>query len=637
MSVTFLNDGVSALLASQAAMQTAGNNIANVNTPGYSRQTAVLQQAPTQFTGSGYVGQGVSVNTVMRNYNAFLTTQANQTAAQAASASTLSAQLTQMETVFASGSGDLGSAVSNLFNSFSSVVSAPTDPTARGAVISNATQMAAQFNSSAASLATMQSSAQTQLQESVTAINNLASQIAAVNVQIAATTGTGQPPNAMLDQRDQLIAQLNQYVQTTSIPAANGTVSIFLASSQPLVNGTTSNPLSLVPGTFPGDTSTSTLQINQSGLSMPLNQSNLGGGSVNGLMTFLNQSLPNAYNLLGRMALAVGTVTNNQQQLGLDQNGNPGANLFQLGALPNGLPAASNAGTGSVSMSVSNPAALAVSNYQLTYTSGTAGTITRLSDGTTTAFDFASPPVQVDGLTLSATPGAVAGDSFLLKPFATAAAQISTALSAPSAVAAASPIQASAGSSNTGGLSVTSMQAQTVNANLTDTVNLTFNAAAGTFDAVDATTATTLATGVPYTPGQPISYNGWALTLSGQPQTGDTITVGAANPAYLATNSGNATALMNLRDLPLFDGAALTNGYAAAIAQVGLEAQSASTSATSSQAAASSAKTAQANVSGVNLDEEAANLLQYQQAYQASAKMIQISQSIFDSVISAMG
>ena len=643
MSVGLLNIGTSALLANQTALQTTGNNIANVNTPGYSRQSVVLQEVQGQYTGSGYIGKGVAVTTVLRDYSAFLDAQSNLATAQQAADSTLSAQLTQLENVFPGGSNGLGASVSNLLNSFSAVASAPTDLTARTVALANANQMTSQFRNSSASLDQLQTGVQTQLQQSVLAINSLATQIAAANNQIARTVGSGQPPNDLLDHRDQLISQLNQYVQTTSIPNADGTVAVFLAGSQALVQGTSANPLALTPSAYPGDFSSNTLTIQTGALSAPMDQTNLGGGSLKGLMSFLNKDLVQGRNLLGRMALAIGSVMNTQHKLGLDMNGNAGGNLFQIPNLPNGISASTNAGTETIGMSVIDPTQFAVSDYQMTYTSGTAGSITRLSDGKVSAFDFAAPPVQVDGLSLSASAMAVAGDRFLLKPFSTAAGQIDTAITAPKDLAVASPVQASVSSSNVGGLAVTSLQAVTGGGNLTHPVTLTFNASAGTFDAVDNSPVPpalpiTLATGVAYTPGQPISYNGWTLTLTGLPKgLTDSITVQAANSLYAKTNSGNATALVNLRDKVLFDGAPLTDGYAAAISQVGVLAQSAGFAASTSQTIATNAQTAKAAVSGVNLDEEAAKLLQFQQAYQASAKVLQIGQTIFNSLLQSVG
>ncbi len=629
MGVGLLNVGTAALLANQAALQTAGNNIANVNTPGYSRQSVVLNQVQGQFTGGGYVGKGVEITTVQRNYSAFLTTQAAIDASLQAADTTRSDQLAQLENVFQGGASGLGASVSGMLNNFSDVASTPTDLTARTVALTSANEMAARFRAASSSLDDLAAGAKSQLQQSAASINSLATRIAAANAQIAQVTGNGQAPNDLLDQRDQLISELNKYVQTTSIPASDGTVGVFLANSQALVLGKTANTVSAASGDFPGDTATSTLSIQQGGQSMPLTEANLGGGSVKGLLTFMNSDLVEGRNLLGRMALAVGSVVNDQHHLGLDLNGNPGGDLFRPATLPAGLPAATNAGSGTVSLSVSDATAFSASNYELRYTAAGVS-VTRLSDGQVS--NFAALPAQVDGLTLSDTPGAVAGDRFLLKPFATAAGQMNTAFTSPRSLAAANPVEVRTGASNTGGLAVASLQAQTADVNLTQTVTLTFNAAAGTFDA-NGTGTGLPALGVAYTPGQPISYNGWSLTLTGTPVTGDTMTVQAATPGYTTTNSGNAAAIMNLRDKALFDGAPLTDGYAAAIAQVGIRAQSAQFAASVSTSIASNAETARAGVSGVNLDEEAAKLLQYQQAYQAAAKMMSIAQSIFTTLM----
>jgi flagellar hook-associated protein 1 FlgK len=216
MTTGLLNLATTALRANQAALQTVGHNIANVNTPGYSRQSVVLQDAGGVFSGGGFIGQGVAVNTVMRNYSDFLSQQSNVAVAQQASDSTLSTQLTQLENVFPSGASGLGASVSTLLNSFSDVASAPTDLTARTVALANANQMAAQFRASSASLDALQAGTQTQLAQSVVAINSLATQIAAANDKVARATGSGQAPNDLLDQRDQLITQLGRQRQPLS-------------------------------------------------------------------------------------------------------------------------------------------------------------------------------------------------------------------------------------------------------------------------------------------------------------------------------------------------------------------------------------------------------------------------------------
>jgi flagellar hook-associated protein 1 FlgK len=643
-----LNIGTRALMANQVALQTAGNNIANVNTPGYSRQSVVLQNVAGQFTGGGYIGSGVDVQTILRNHSDFLTRQAALTSSVSASDTARSDQLTQLENIFQGGTTGLGASVSNMLNSFSDVASAPTDLTARTVALTGADEMAARFRAASSSMNDLQQGVSSQLKDSVAAVNNLASQIASANEQIARAQGSGQPPNDLLDQRDQLIKNLNQYVQTTNIPADDGSVGIFLAGSQPLVLGNTASPISMGQDAF-NDPAKAKLTT-QSGV--VLEESMLGGGQIAGLLKFQNTDLVEAKNLLGRMALAIGTATNDQNKLGIDLNGAVGGNLFTLSALPDGLKATTNTGSATLQVAVQPPpnsgtTALAASNYEVSFTSATAGNITRLSDGVTISFPQVPAPAapilaSIDGLNITASAGAVAGDSFLITPFSAVSSTIATAFSSPSALAMASPVAASAGAANQGTLAVTSLAARSnpLPATLASPITLTFTSA-GAYTRSD-----TGATSYSYTPGQAIESDiaspgstGWSLNLSGSPVAGDSFKVGSATTiqptADPKLNSGNAEAMMALRDVKMFDGAALTDGYASAMAQIGVRVQSATSTAAVSKSIATNIETARAGVAGVNLDEEAAKLLQYQQAYQASAKMLQIAQSVFTSLMSA--
>lgn len=631
MAGNLLNVGARALMANQTALQTAGHNIANVNTPGYSRQSVLLNQVQGQFTGAGYVGKGVEVATVQRNYSAFFTQQAALAGSIQAADSTEADLMKQLEDIFAGGTSALGAAVNDMLNAFSDVASAPTDLTARTVVMTRANEATARFRNASAQLNDLQQGVQLDLGQSVEAINRLAQRIADVNGQITYATGTGQAPNDLLDQREQLVRELNQYVQTSSISYDDGSIGLFLASSQALVVGTTANKVSVAGSDFTGDSSTASLAIQQAGASVSLDQNNLGGGSVKGLLTFMNVNLTEGRNLLGRLATAIATTLNTQHQLGIDLNGNAGGNFFVPPTFPNGFVASTNVGTATVSMTANNPSAFAASDYELMFTSATTASLTRLSDGQVTNVNFAAPPVQVDGLTLSATAGALAGDRFLLKPFSASAGQLDIAFGSPRELAVGNPVEVRAASTNTGGLAISSLAAQTANANLTATVTLTFNATTHTFDVVGTGTGNPV--GVPYTPGQTISYNGWAMKLTGTPKTGDVLTVQVATPGYNATNAGNANAILALRDVALFDGAPLSDGYAGALAQVGIRSQSAQYAASVSKTIANNLEADRTSVSGVNLDEEAAKLLQFQQAYQASAKVIQIAQNIFDTLM----
>ena len=216
---SLLNVGSRALQANQAALQTAGNNIANVNVPGYSRQKVILNTVPGQFSSSGYVGQGVTVQTIQRNFSEFLTRQSRIAASTQSADATRSDKLRQLESVFQGGPQGLGASISDMLNAFSDVASAPTDMTARTVVLTRIDETASRMRAASQQLDDLQTGVTQELSQKITKINSLAVSIAAVNEQIARTNGSGQPPNDLLDRRDQLIKELNQYVQTTSIAA----------------------------------------------------------------------------------------------------------------------------------------------------------------------------------------------------------------------------------------------------------------------------------------------------------------------------------------------------------------------------------------------------------------------------------
>lgn len=644
---SILNIGVRALQANQAALHTVSNNIANVNTPGYSRQSVQLQNVAGQFSGSGYFGKGVDVLTVTRTYSDFLTRQAAIAQSVAAGDQTRLDKLQQLENYFKGGPTGLGAAVSDMLNAFSDIVSAPTDLTARSVVLTRADEMATRFREMYMQLDQLRIGTTEQLKTDAKAINSLAQQIAKANQEIVRALGAGHTPNDLMDQRDQMIRDLNRYIQTTNIPADDGAINVFVASSLPLVLGTVVAPVSIVNDDY-NNPSKAKFAITVSGSTNVLDEAMLGGGEVSGLLRFQNTDLVEAQNLLGRMALAIGTKLNEQQALGRDLSGNYGSNLFNLAPLPDGFPATSNAGTATLSLGIqANPSgttAFVASDYTVSFATATTGTITRQSDGAQVPFDFgATNPVLIDGLEVTLAGGAAAGDRYVLKPFSTAANSIATAFSSPRNLAMASPIAASAGLSNGGTLSTDSLQVrppvppQTVPAMVAATtpVTLTFTGP-GTYTRSD--TGPTVYT---YTPGVPIEYStsapliGWSLTLKGVPAAGDTYTVDV-NP-YPQLNAGNAEAMLALRDLALFDGGPLTDGYASAIAQIGTRVQSAKAAAEVSQDIATNLEKDRTGVAGVNLDEEAARLIQYQQAYQAVGKMMQIAQNIFDTLLQSLG
>ncbi len=627
---SLLNIGKSALLANQQVLRTTGNNIANVNTAGYSRQNVQLNAVEGLYSGSGYYGRGVEAATVLRSHSDMLTRQVALTGSIAASDSKRLEQLQKLEDLFQGGKTGLGASINDMLNAFSDVANSPTDLTARTVVLARADETAARFRAISQDLDNLRSSLQLELKANVQTVNQLASKIADSNREIRNQQGSGQTPNDLLDQRDELIRQLNTLVQTSSIAAEDGSINIFVAGSQPLVLGIAASKLTLTPDAF-GDPYKANLTMERSGLTVVLDESSLAGGALAGQLRFQNNDLADAVNMLGRMALALGTTLNQQHSLGLDLNGAPAGNLMTLGPISDGLPALVNTGSASIQVSVqttpsSGATQLSASDYEVLFTGAAAGTVRRISDGQITS--FGAVPLQIDGLSLQVSGTAAAGDRFMITPYRQVAAGMDVAFASPRALAVASPVVPSAGVTNQGSLTLQTLIPQQANANMTQTVTLTFTGA-GSFDVVG--TGTGNPTGVAYVPGQPISYNGWALTLKGTPQIGDTYTVQAN--AYPSIDAGNAHAMLAIRDIAMFDGATTTDGYAALMAEIGVRVQSAGFASAVSTSIASYATTDQAALAGVNLDEEAARMLQFQQAYQASAKILQVSQTLFDSLL----
>lgn len=677
-----LNVGARALMANQVALQTAGNNIANVNTPGYSRQTVALQTVQGQFSGAGYIGQGVDVRTILRNQSELLTRQAAAAGSVSAGDTVRAQRLSQLQEIFSGGPTGLGAAITDMMNAFSDVVAAPTDLSARTLVLTRMDETASRMRTSADRINEIQYTVTEELKNSANTVNSLAKQMAAINEQIARATGNGQTPNDLLDQREQVIREINQYVQTTQIPADDGTIGLFVGGSQPLVLGTTATEVAVGDsGTFPSSGQVKLLFTRPGSPAIELDENMLGGGSISGLLRFNNTDLAEGRNLLGRMALAIGTTLNYQQTLGLTLDRVAGKPLFATTPSVPGLTLGTAVGSISFTNSASfSPTEFAASDYEVRFdATGVGGQVVRLSDGETTPFTniAALATTQIDGLTFNFTATGTANERVLFKPFGTAASDMKALVYSPRDLAVANPINAAMGTSNSGTLQLAGLQATGITWNGSRPVNsgatglslppspvlpaetgggvmLTFNANGKFTISGNANPPIDMAanppkllagTGAPpqyeYTSGQSIHIDGWSINLKGSPKAGDTVTIGNAKDAQYGDNytrnAGNATALMNLRDVKMFDESTLSDGYASAMAQVGTRTQSALFASDLSKSIAVNLENDRTAVSGVNLDEEAAKLLQYQQAYQASAKMLQIAQSVFDTLIQNLG
>lgn len=653
--MSLLNVGSRALMANQIALQTTGHNIANVNTAGYSRQSVAFQTSPGQNMGSGYIGNGVDVNTILRNFNDLLNRQAATASAVSAADSARATSLAQMQEVFGGGKSGLGAAITDMMNSFGDVAGAPTDPSARQVVLTRMNELAARFRSASAQLDELDYSAKQQMGNDVTVVNSLAGQVAALNAQISRSIASGQTPNDLLDQRDQLVRNINKYVQTSQIPADDGSISLFVGGSQPLVLGPDSAQLTLKEATeFPGSGKMALYFKQPGGQNVELTPSMLGGGEIAGLLQFQGSDLTEGRNLLGRMALAIGDTLNEQNNLGLTLSGQSGSNLFKLSMVSNGSTTGSQwTGATTPTTTVVDSSQLKASDYQIVFGStAPAGKVIRLSDGKVTDFtdmtDLSSK--EIDGLRFDLKAEGVSGNTVLFRPMAAGAHDIQAAVHSPNDLAVANPVAASIKSLGDATLQMGGIQVS-AGFNLSSFAGAEVSFSKNATGQLQYTITPAPAGGVPatglYTSGQPIQLApGLQVKITGTPAingtTSDKVTLGKATDAQYGTayqrDAGNASSFLALRDSKLFDGSTtLSDGFSTAMAQVGTRTQSAQYAAKLSETIAKNLEADRTAVSGVNLDEEAAKLLQYQQSYQASAKMLQVAQSIFDSVLQTVG
>jgi flagellar hook-associated protein 1 FlgK len=632
-----LNIGVSGLLAFQRSLDVTSHNIANVATDGYSRQRAELTPATAQFLGDSYYGNGVQVATVQRAYDRFATTEFwGQTAAQK-SLQTVADLSTRLGAPLSDASSSLQGALSDYYAALRAVSAAPQDAAVRQAALASMQTLSTRVHILDGTFTSLDQEINGRITAAVGEISALATQIADVNRRIASAGSA--PPNDLLDSRDRLIGQLSTKIAVQTVPQADGTVNVMIGTGQSLVTGTQAFTLSV--GGSPYDASQPEVYFTgSSGAGAVTAQ--MTGGELGGLLDFRNQVLNPAKAAVGRVVTSVAMTANQQHQLGLDAYGQLGGNLWSdLTGVPRVLPSGANTGNGVVGASIGDLAGLTDSQYRLAR-DASGYSLTRLGDGKVfTLSTFPGGPETVDGLTLSLTSGALAvGDSYLIDPTGDAAQRFDLAISDPARLALAGPVRGTAAAANTGSGVIgapSAVSLPTPPGDLLNPVTITFTSAT-TFD-VSGSGAGLPATGLAYNPatGATLSYNGWSVRLDGAPAAGDTFRI---DPNVGGSGDGrNAQALAGQETLQALEGgrASALVSYGGLIARVGSAGQQARIGADARQALVDQAQAARQAVSGVNLDEEAANLVQLQQAYQAAAQVISISDAMFASLLNAVG
>lgn len=639
-----INTGWSGLDAATQAMETVSNNTANVNTPGYNVESVQQAEVPGLPNGAGL---GTDVTSIQRAFNQFVFSQmvSAGSANQAAQVTQDSAQnLAAIFPVASGGAGGLGAALTGFFSAMNAVSQDPTSLPNRQTFLSDAQALAADFNSVGGQLAASQTQLNGQLASAVGTINSLTQQIAGLNQQIMAQQGSGAgSPNALMDTRDNLVQQLGQDLGVDVVAGPNGSVDVYTTGGAVLVAGGTSANLIATSGGYGG----STLSVVYQPTGQDITAS-LSGGTIGGVISSQAQ-IAAAQNSVGGIAAALAASMNEQQSLGLDLNGAQGANLFSVGG-PSVLAAATNTGGGTLTAAITDTNSFVPGNYIVAKTAG-GYQATNIVTGQVTSLG-AGPSLSLDGMTLTVSGTINTGDSFEIEPTATAAQTLKVATGDPNAVAAASAYVATPGS-NIGNVTASAFSAAASGSLPAGTVivpgsyfgqNLTVKFTSATAFNVLSPLNTVIGSGTFSASGgaqvaiaypSPPAPAGEVATFSlspGTPAAGDTF---ALTPGGVNSN-GNVQAMAGLASQTLISGQTLSSAYAALAAQVGSAGQAANFAAQTAQGVLSQVQTVQQSISGVNLDQQAADLVSYQQAYQAAAQVIASAQTLFQSLLTAI-
>ena len=412
---SLINSAMSGLSAAQAALNTVSNNISSYNVAGYTRQTTVLGASNSTLTGGGWVGNGVYVSGVQREYDAFITNQLRAAQTQSSGLTTRYQQMSKIDDVLSDSTNSLSTTLQDFFKSLQTLVSNAEDPAARQTVLGKADGLVNQFKTNDQYLRDQDSQVNTAIASSVEQINNYAKQIANLNDQILRLTGVGagSSPNDLLDQRDQLVSELNQIVGVEVAVQDGGTYNVSFGNGYSLVQGSKANQLAAVKSSADPTRTTIAYSDEVSG-NVEIPEKMITTGSLGGLFTFRSEDLDKARNNLNQLALAFADAMNKQHEAGFDANGDAGGKLFDFGS-PAVVTNSRNTGTAAMTATVADSTKVQATDYKLQF-NGTDWTITRSDKTSFTMAPDASGNLSFDGLSVNVTGSANAKDSFIVKP-----------------------------------------------------------------------------------------------------------------------------------------------------------------------------------------------------------------------------
>ncbi|WP_095051731.1 flagellar hook-associated protein FlgK [Pseudomonas sp. Irchel s3b2] len=686
--MSLLNIGMSGLSASQTSLMVTGNNIANADTAGYSRQQTVQGSKASNQFGNLYIGSGTTLADVRRVYNSYLDAQLQTTTSLNSDSAAYAGQISPLDALLSDSGTGLNGALTKFFASVQNVNAKPGDDASRQLLLSDAQALSNRFNSISSQLTTQNANINGNLEDMADQVNKLATTVAQLNQKISEISNAGGQPNDLLDARNDAVRQLSTFTGAQVIERG-GNLDIYLGSGQPLVMGSTASKLEVLPSK--NDPSRSAVQLNRGSSTIDIT-SVMTGGEMGGLLRYRSTVLDPAMNELGRVALVVADQMNTIQAQGIDKNGDFGSNLFssinsaaQM-AQRSIATVGNSTGSGNFDVTIEDSGALTLNDYKVTFTSATDYTLQRLPEGTAMgAFStLTTPPPVIDGFSMTLSGGtAAAGDTFKITPTRNAATNIKTEMTDPQRLAIAAPLGAAIASGSSGTLTIPASGQPTLttqfdiydsattlaiqNGLKTSTpVKVVFGATGGTTQTYQLLDAqgnelsngtivpgqnNTLSLTIPLVdasgaaindPGPPIVQRTatFDMTVAGSPGDGTAINVTLSQPGTL--DNRNGTVLAGLQTRKTVDtgsassGISLTDAYGKLVEGVGAKAAQGKLDSAATEAILANAKTARDSLSGVDLDEETGNLVKYQQYYTASSQIIKAAQETFSTLINSL-
>ncbi|KPW83482.1 flagellar hook-associated protein 1 FlgK [Pseudomonas congelans] len=686
--MSLISIGLSGINASSAAINTIGNNTANVDTAGYSRQQ-VLTTASAQIAlgqGTGYIGTGTTLSDVRRIYNSYLDTQLQTTTALSADAVAYSGQASKTDTLLSDSATGIATQLSDFFTKMQGIATNATQSSDRSSFLTQANALSARFNSIASQLSSQNDNVNAQLANFTTQVNELTNTVASLNKQITQASAGNGTPNTLLDSRSEAVRQLNELVGV-KVSENNGNYDVYTGTGQALVSGSTAYKMSTAPSA--ADPLQYNVQIAY-GQTQTDVSSVVTGGSIGGLLRYRSEVLVPAANELGRTAMVLSDQVNSQMSQGIDSKGNFGSNLYSSINSADAITQRSigkttnSAGSGNLDVTIGDTSKLTADDYEVTFNDASNFTVRRLPNGESvgTGSLADNPPKQFEGFSVSLNGNTLAaGDIFKVTPTRNGASGISVVLTDAKDIAAAAPLTATAGTSNsgTGGFTQPVLNTKSDIYNSTQTADLRnavknsapmklvmgavsstgvqsytlLNASGGAVldqngNAVGGSiiqgqsNKLKLSIGYTDTTTTPSSKTAFELemTISGSPVANDTFSIGMTGAG--SSDNRNALAVVGLQTAKTVGatngsvGTSLSGSYADLVSVVGTLASQGKNDVTATAAVVGQAKASRDSVSGVSLDEEASNLIKYQQYYTASSQIIKAAQTIFSTLINSL-